>query len=125
MRTRLKVEDLRYIVKEEEGIVICLLTGELDLIRDREFDNFFISKNYTLINTKGIAKCSKEDKFDVSLGKRIAESKAKKAAFIQASLNYKNIADNIEKALDVAEELNSNCRFAAITEMKHLDELSK
>lgn len=76
---------VRYIVKEEEGIVVCLgegtaldLAKDLGLINVRNFSiedvvevaPFLISESY-----KGVARLSKEDTWNVEIGKKVAYAK--------------------------------------------------
>lgn len=76
---------VRYIVKEEEGIVVCLgegtaldLAKDLGLINVRDFSiedvvevaPLLISESY-----KGVARLSKEDTWNVEIGKKVAYAK--------------------------------------------------
>ena len=81
-------------------------------------------KGQTLsIKAKGIATCSPNDKFDETLGKRIAYSKA----IIEGYRKYLQIIDTAHEALWVKkiDMLDNSCRIARIIEGEkvHLEEL--
>lgn len=77
--------NVNYIVKEEEGIVVCIISdceyNAIALVDNTteafsfplvEVPNdFYLSSQY-----KGIAKCVPEDTFDVEYGKKLAYRKA-------------------------------------------------
>ena len=77
MKVKAPLENLiRFSVNEEKRTVVCIIHTVIDY----EMPFAFCNGGDEVI-VKGIAKCSKDDKFDVTLGKRIAESRAKVALF--------------------------------------------
>lgn len=105
--------DVNYIVNEEKGIIVCVISGcefnaaalvdnETNIFSHTEMipNVFCLSSQY-----KGIAKCLSEDTFDVEYGKKLAYRKAyvkyatafeKKVKFIVNSYN-KIINDSLAK----------------------------
>lgn len=90
----------KYIIKEKEGIVICIL-------EDSSF-NTSINSPFKVKNFKGIARLSPQDTFDVEIGKKIAFKKAiiERMRYIMESRkmimnstikNKKSIEERIEK----------------------------
>ena len=76
--------DINYIVNEEKGIVVCIISdceyNAIALVENATDimvnpidvpDTFFLSSQY-----KGIAKCVPEDTFNVEYGKKLAYRKA-------------------------------------------------
>lgn len=72
--------DVNYIVKEEEGIVVCIISDceENAMALVDKYTNivacteeFFINNEY-----KGVAKCDANDTFNVEYGKKLAYRKA-------------------------------------------------
>ena len=90
--------DVNYIVNEEKGIVVCIISdcecNAIALIDSTTNsmipgfpmpDTFFMSDKY-----KGIAKCSNEDTFDIEYGKKLAYRKAylKYATALEKKVRY-------------------------------------
>lgn len=78
--------------------------------------------SYTVV---GISKCSKDDTFDETLGKRIAESRAKYKMFKKASALFYEIANNVNKIVYGC--CNEVYRYEdlAETENRHVNSLIK
>lgn len=77
--------DVNYIVKEQEGIVVCIISDcELNAINVvNSTTGIFdvcclgtIPEEFFLGEYKGVSKCVPEDTFDVEYGKNLAYSKA-------------------------------------------------
>ena len=87
-------------------------------------DTMVNKKGQTLsIKAKGVATCSPNDKFDETLGKRIAYSKA----IVEGYKKYYQIIDAAHEALWVKkiDMLDNRCRIATIIDREkyHLNEL--
>lgn len=108
--------NVEYIVKEEQGVVICIISGcEFDAVElvDKHTDlfghpcvpdKFAISDKY-----KGVARCTADDTFDVEYGKKLAFKKAylkytkaleKKVRFIVD--DYKKYSEKVLKGCEKA-----------------------
>lgn len=104
----------KFIVKKDLGIVIC----KQQYIIPSYGINYPNSSFYTddwCIETTGVARCSKNDTFDETAGKRIAQTKANAKAYLKyakwARDIYNNTLEIKEKCfntLNVALELASN-----------------
>ena len=132
-KTYVKCEP-KYIVKKEEGMVICVLNCYVDLISNPYFMMFEYGKHRKLLpnisrdgrfTITSIAKCHKDDTFDEIKGKRIAESKAKIKAFNIAGKVYKFYADAIEKASKELYSTMANCFIVTDEEIEHFNNLTK
>ena len=135
MKTKIWMSNPYYIIKPEEGIVVCKIRAASD-IRDvfdcfgfhRKPVNKLIKKfNLSDIETprefSAITKLRKGDKWDVTLGKRIAESKCKRNIF---KFYYRLYTECIECLLQEIAKFNLICDatlYAAQKENKHLKEL--
>lgn len=133
-KTFVTFSDIKYIVKPEEGIVICSMSASANLCQlgrnnlNYSFDwivNKFPNVDYYngKFKVKGIAKCDKDDTFNVVLGKRIAESKAKHKAFKRVTVIHNWIIKKFYEKLKMYEEIISNCERAAETEITHINSL--
>lgn len=99
-----------YIVKEEEGVVVCIISdcnfNAVALVDKYSniFENPFVSfvPDAFLINDqyKGVAKCSQEDTFNEEYGKKLAYRKAylKYVTALEKKVNF--IANEHKKAMD-------------------------
>lgn len=123
-KIKLEFSDAKYHVNKEKGTVVCVLTAGYS------YDLFnYALANYgpdrTYFEAVGVAKCNPEDKFDEKLGKRLAESKAKRNAYKK----YVNILNNILSGLTKATglvEFNKSVMFDYIErEEEHYKELLK
>ena len=80
--------------------VVDIHSKNWDELDSNVFNNF--QKNYNTFGrsiVKGISKCSPEDTFDASLGKRIAESRAKIEVYKQLYLAHSKVFDDCCKKL--------------------------
>lgn len=84
---KLKFGDTTYYVDKKKGVCVCVLEGYFDpIVRDRIVSSAVLHKPSWFV-AKGVAKLKDPDKWDETLGKRIAESKAKRNIYKQA-YNY-------------------------------------
>lgn len=132
-KTYLKCEP-KYIVKKEEGMVICVLKCNVDLVCHPCFMMIDYGKHRKLLpnvssngkfTVTSIVKCHKDDTFDEVKGKRLAESKAKIKAFNVAGKVYKFYADMIEEASKKLYGNMANCFIVMDEEIEHFNKLTK
>lgn len=84
---KLKFDEPAYYVDKKKGVCVCVLSAYFDAIdRDRIVSSAVLHKP-SWFTTKGVARLKDPDKWDEQLGKRIAESKAKRNIYKQA-YNY-------------------------------------
>jgi hypothetical protein len=81
MKTHINVINKEFIV--DKGVVVCLITAKTDYPYEilKLIDTLDKEAPMYYIRTRGIARCSKEDNFDVRYGKKLAEARAMKEVF--------------------------------------------
>lgn len=72
---KIKFIGISYNVIEDKGIVVCKVTAQIP------HWCLYLGSNY--IEAKAIARCNKDDKFDVVKGKKIARAKAEKKIYLK------------------------------------------
>ena len=97
-----RIGNINFIVKDR--IVICIIT-----FNDPYWNN--VKRIVT-----GVAKCNPDDTFDETLGRRIAEGRAKRAMFQRLDESAYRAANYLEIESDIQ-------RRRAIRETKHIQEL--
>lgn len=132
MKTRIQMTKPEFIVKEDDGIVVCkirtkatfanilpkLQIYKMDIFK--QFGMLFIDDD--LLFT-AITKLHDSDKWDELKGKRIAESKCKRKIFNFYSRVYKHFLSLCERDLDTFKKIIHNTTNAMYIENKHLKEL--
>lgn len=108
MKTNIAFKSINYNVNAGKRTVACIMRVFI-------YGYFF--------EVTGIAKCSAEDTFDETKGKRIAESRAKKAIYKKAAFIYKNYADKHIKEVKNYATLSDFCTHLADKEKAHIDKL--
>jgi len=134
-KINVKLTQPKYIIKPEDGVVICSITAQGDTdcykhLRDVIVDNPKLRKKYGLNwidSTKvftAVAKLHKEDKWDEIKGKRIAESKCKKNIYKFYLRLYNDVYDEIlNKDIKLLSQHKDNLFYCLNRENKHLKEL--
>ena len=132
-RTYLK-NDARYIVKKEEGIIVCILKCDMQLSEHPCYLNSNFgehSKKYPSVDNYGrftvsaTSKCHKDDIFDEIKGKRIALYKASIKAFAIAEKVYKVYGDSQVKAANIYYNNMNNCHNIVLDKSTQLNNLLK
>lgn len=132
-KTYLKCEP-KYIVKKEEGMVICVLKCDMNLYAHPCFNVMTYNKHRKIlpnVTTDGrftvtaVTKCHKDDIFNEIKGKRIAESKAKVKAFNVASKVYNAYVKDLEGYAKILTENMGNCLIVMDEEIEHFNNLKK
>lgn len=118
-RTYLQTKS-KFVVNKEKKTVVCILECSMNLNRFPDGGDCFyyshLSNNRPFFEVKGIARCSENDTFSEEIGKRVAESKAKKLAFIKAKEFYGKLLWHYSKVCAFLAEVSSNCAHAAVKE---------
>lgn len=134
MRNRVHVIKSEYKVIPDKGIVVCILectTGVANTDIWSHTQTIWWDKRLPNVNYRGDftvrakAICSKDDKFDEVIGKRIAESRAKAKAYRTAYKFWSICAKNISNMVKFCDSTASACAAAFIKEAEHVKELSK
>jgi activator of HSP90 ATPase len=101
VKTQVKFCNKDYNVNPKKKTVACILECSMQLdkhpawydLSEKMYSKRFAYVDYTgNFKVVGIAKCDELDQFDVELGKKIAEARAKKKALSIASRVYQQIA---------------------------------
>lgn len=121
MKTNITILNTEY--KYADSRVMCVIMYRIKPIIFNDIDitnKIFDKKEYHVV---GIAKCHSKDIFDATVGKRIAESRAKKALFKFLFNSYRNYYVKIKSKLKYINELYSKCYYLADQETKHINKL--
>lgn len=112
-------EKMQFNVKKEKGTVICVATARISFKSCQGSVNIIdpnCTKSFKVVVT---SKCHKDDKFDEKKGRRIAESRAKRAVYSEALVRLSKIQ---KKAKTFSEEIDlavSNLKYFNTTEKSH------
>lgn len=133
MNTNLRVIEENYYADPEKGVVVCILTCNLQIDKHpAQFELYGMLSASPSIKTapngdfkvRAVAKCHDTDLFDYEVGRRIAESRAKYKAFGIAERFYKRVykhyRDKVLKPLALSIEA---CEMAGTVESAHLYKL--
>lgn len=115
----------KFIVNEKKGVVVCIIYSRIKCPYSSVSPVYIYEKEFKCI---GVAKCSKEDTFNVNRGKRVALTKAENQAYIEAktylieqlehlSFNSLAISNFIEKSNKHCK--HNNCYIEMITNPQH------
>ena len=121
MKTNITILNTEY--KYADSRVMCIIMYRIKPIIFNNIDitnKIFDKKEYHVV---GMARCHPKDIFDVTVGKRIAESRAKKALFKFLFNSYRNYYVKIKSKLKCINELYSKCYYLADQEIKHINKL--
>lgn len=97
MKNGVTINKINYIINPEKKIIICIMQCYIDYhktLPKRDVYSYMWRKRLPYIDHKGdftvkaIAKCSKEDTFNKTIGKKLAESRANLKAFKIAAKFY-------------------------------------
>lgn len=103
-------ERICFYVNEEKKVVTCTMEATV-LVPTNYYDTVFIPQHYC--KCVGVAKCHKDDEFDIERGKRIAMAKAENDAYKKASeylmKYYKEILFFFISIGDFMEKCNNCC----------------
>lgn len=133
-KSKVIIYDKRFIVNKDKGIVVCKLLCQIEttykpfneFIDQRLYIKDFPDVSYCMgFEVVGRTKCSKDDTFDETLGKRIAESKAKYKMFKKASNLFYRIADNVNRIVYGCCSEGHRYDDLAVTEYRHVEDLIK
>ena len=142
MRTNSRIVNSHTYVNAKKRTVAVRLRYEVDLSKFKNFDKISRLKYFwdsifdntdlsnVLVNNKfyfevvGKSKCAPEDKFDETIGYRIADSRAQAEAMRKLGNIYVDIANNLFEPLisDIADKID-NCFFASDCCSEHADNL--
>lgn len=145
MKFNISMEDAKFIVNEDNHVVVCVIENTKRLFIDFANKNFHIGTDLGFLSTwdksypdfqdklympnkfVGVAKCSPDDEWDENIGRIIAFSRAKdnllKSFFKRAQFYVTSIEDWLDDAVEILNNLgnkltnNSDHRHAYIEEL--------
>lgn len=133
-RSRLKVLKKHYKVDSKNKVITCTLLCDMnfkgtsvyyDVYQNIWEKRFPFIKNDDTFKVIGKARCAEGDTFDETLGKRIAESRAKKKAFYIAARVWFECVKKFSSAYSTCMAYSEANYKAVDKEIKHLKELMK
>ena len=95
---------IKFIVKEEEKVVVSLV--EMAIVIPQT------NKTVSIFTCQGLAKCNPDDTFDVVAGKRLARAKAEKKAYFKFSHFLNDMQKKLtltQAQLEAVIKKNNNC----------------
>lgn len=105
-------QDSRFI--RNGNYVICITDVTVD---------FGILEEQVTFTVRGKARCADGDKFDFSIGKRLAETRASKKVYSRVCRMYKGILDEMARAFNTVVLDAERVQFLLDKESDHLYEL--
>lgn len=130
MKNRVKITETSYFENPNERVVVCILDCDMQLCKHPLWSELFThmwSKRLPHVDYGGnftvraIAKCNKEDTFDIVLGRKIAESRAKGKAFATAAKVYKEIEKYFLNCAALVNESVEACEQTVKVEEAHVE----
>lgn len=132
-KTNIKMSQPTYIVKKDDGVIICKITtkGNMNNLAfgishvigrfHKRFDIYAVDSNITFT---AISKHHKSDVWNEALGKHIAESKCKKKIYNFYKRFYKTALEEIMNT-DIKDLIRyvDNLTFCEAREEKHFKDL--
>lgn len=113
MKTGIKITNKKFIVNNNAVVCIIEMYTNLALM---QLPNFVeVREKDLFVTAKGIAKCSKNDKFDEVFGKKLALSRAKQKALKKVIDIYREQRKTLIKQDSIYQEVERNT-FCRITE---------
>lgn len=136
MKTLVTFEDVTFIENEEKRTVVCIMRCKIQKHKHPIYNRVFIenvfadthpwAKEYSsciYYTVVGKSKCHDNDNFNVSLGRKIAESRAKEKAFDRASQYWDFMYENLYRILNACKVQYDYCYSASIKEEDHVLDL--
>lgn len=120
MKTGLIMDDPHYYIDEIKRTVVCTITIRPSATVD-VLDYLEINSYKTTV--RGIAKCAPEDEFNMTIGMRIAESKAKAKAFKKMAKLLQIVYTELEAQVDKLKDMYDFNKFLSFKELEHVKEL--
>lgn len=134
MRNRVTIKKRTFRVNPGKKTVVCIIKcninwpEEVDTTYNGKFYDYVTdttgakgwARDFTVV---GMSKCHADDTFDEVLGRRIAESRAKKEAYEKALLLWKKIHAHYSRCAEVALRMMAACDDAKNVEKEHINKL--
>ncbi len=101
---KLRNLNIKFIVKEEEKIVVSLVEMAIVMPQTNKVVSTFVCQ--------GLAKCNPDDTFDIVAGKRLARAKAEKKAYFKFAHFLNDMQKKmrfVEAQMEEVIKKNNNC----------------
>ena len=134
MRNRVTIKERIFRVNSEKKTVVCIIKCAINW--PEEVETTYSSKFYDYViditgakgwlsdfTVVGISKCHADDTFDEVLGRRIAESRAKKEAYEKAMMVWRKIGIHYLRLSGLSRRINGACCRARNIEKEHINKL--
>lgn len=132
MKNRVRIIKKEFKVNEKNKVVVCELLFTLQLLGSEAIPNMMdipgrmakeaVSMRDTLV-CRGKARCSNDDTFDETVGRRIAECRARMKMFKVARNVWRTLGEDLAGRELSCRVLSNACNIAIDIEMWHLGEL--
>lgn len=113
-----------FVVNAEKRVVTCIMKAQMN-VEDESSDFLYRSLNRMVFKAVGIAKCHPDDTFSETKGKRVAESKAKRAAYLEGRRRFKKMAKSLAEYSKQVDQAINNLEAYAKKEEDHIKELGE
>lgn len=121
MKNRVRIIKKEFKVDEKNKVVVCELLFTLQLLGSEAIPNI-MEMGDTLV-CRGKARCSSDDTFDETVGRRIAECRAKIKMFKVARNVWKTLGNDLAERALSCRVLSNACDVAMDIETWHLKKL--
>lgn len=132
-KTGVSFDNVYYNIDGENRVVVCNIACDLNITRREDKVSIYtydlFAKKFPFIKNerfvaKGVARCNPQDTFDETIGKRIAESRAKKQAYSIATRVFNYCAEILKGKMADFKFLAENNSIVANREKDHIRELA-
>lgn len=132
MRNRVRITETKFHVDTTNKVVVCELECDMQMHKHpawpiidstmwkKKFPNVSYDGEFTV---KAKARCNASDTFDETIGKRIAESRAKTKMFKTASKVWRLCSEELSKLSKQCALSAASCIDSMFIEHKHVKEL--
>lgn len=134
MRNRVMITDTKFYVDTENKVVVCELKVDMQMHKHPAWiaiDNTMWKKKFPNVSydgeftVKAKARCNNTDTFDETVGKRIAESRAKAKMFKIASRVWATCREALTDMAGRCHVSSVACDHAEMVENNHVLELTR
>lgn len=134
MKNRVLITDTKFHVDTENKVVVCELKVDMQMHKNPAYyvvNRNMWGKRFPHVNWEGQfivrakARCNASDTFDETVGKRIAESRAKVKMFNTAWKVYRECEDALVDLAQECQKSSQACVAAMNIEDNHVLELTK
>lgn len=135
MKTLVTFDEVKFIENPEKKTVVCIMRCVINKYKHPTHYKVFISNfedthpwateqnDVIHFRVVGKAQCYPNDRFDASLGRKIAESRAKAKAFDKAFQYWDYVSKKMKSLLSDCVIQKDICNSASIKEEEHVSDL--